>query len=475
MAFFGPRLDRPSGVGTEGRPRATSMTVASVATVGLFVLTGWVLGSPGFVLSVGSLIGFTVAGGALQTRDRLVHRFVGHLTFFLFGTLLATRLVGITATGGLVVTGFVVAMVALGLTWANVGDGGGVRETTRGVGMTYVALFVWLIAAGTVAVTYEVTFSTLTGSTLLVAPLHALVAFAAVLAATLTSIWLALGTLPILQLAPRDRRDRIRRRLERARWLTARLAGVAGATALVGLLAVGYRGGTLVLGGADPLGSLFLALGSPVVLVALVAIGTVALLASAFARAVRLLTAHVDAGTERLVAAAGAAGLLLALYATATVFLPGLIDTVLLGAVLLLPLLVLFLLGLVLAAVEFGVVPDRAGGPAVAAAGLFGAAVGAGLADLPAPVVFAIVAGGLVVWDVSTYGLGVTAELGHLPETRRLELFHGVIAVGVGVVAVLGLWAVVRGRQTVRFGGGDPVLAVALVVGLLLLSLVLRG
>jgi len=64
------------------------------------------------------------------------------------------------------------------------------------------------------------------------------------------------------------------------------------------------------------------------------------------------------------------------------------------------------------------------------------ATVGAGLAGVPSVAVFACITAGMVAWDVSAFGLGVTADLGHIPETRRLELFHGLLGVGIGIVAV---------------------------------------
>jgi len=120
-----------------------------------------------------------------------------------------------------------------------------------------------------------------------------------------------------------------------------------------------------------------------------------------------------------------------------------------------------------------GLLPDRSGGPAIAATGLVIAAIGLGMHS---PVlVFACIAGAVLVWDLATFGLGVTGELGHLPETRRLELFHGVVAVAVGGGAVL----VTIGLETLRTGafagvGGTSALALV-AVGALVLLLPLRG
>jgi len=473
MAIFGPRLDRPSAVGTEGRPRATSLTIASLAVVALFVLTGWELGMPGAILQYGTPLGFTVAGAALQTRDRLAHRFVGHLCFFLFGSILVIQLLGVSFLTLVEITGFVVAMLALGLTWANVGDRAGIQETTTGIGMTYVSVFVWIILFGTLVVVYQFLFSVVVNSTLVYAPLAAFVTFAGLLTATALTVWLALGTLPILQLTPRPDRDRVRARVSRYRRFTSRLAMISGAVAVFGVILLGYGGTGLSASG--PVGFLFLALGSPVVLFAVVLVGTVGLFASAFAKAVRLVTTHVDASTGRFVAAVAAGGLLFAILAIVMVLLPGLVSQVVLALVLLMPLFVMFALGLFLALVEFGVVPDRAGGPAVAATAMLVAGIAAALHGLSPLLVFGIVAGALLVWDVSTYGLGVTAEVGHLPQTRRLELFHGVLAVGVGALVVAGLWGVVLGRRVFGIVAHGPVVAVVLVLGLLVLTVIMRG
>lgn len=474
MAFFGPRLDRPSAVGTEGRPRATSLTIASVVAIGLFVLAGWAVGSPRAVLSVGTMVGFTVAGAALQTRHRLAERFVGHLAFLPFATLLVARLVQVgTRPRGLMLAGFIVAMVALGLTWANVGDRDGLGEAAAGAGLTYASLYAWIVAGAIVGVAYTAVVSLVTGPLIARAPAMAFVAFAGTISATAFALRMALGSLPILQLTPRTDRDRVRDRLARYQRGTTLLGVASGIVAMVSILVFGFAGGLTRTWGV--LGPMFGVLGSPLVLGPVVVVGTVAVLAAVVAAGLRVLTTHVDASTGRLIAAIAAAGLFFALFLLVALLLPGILSVVVLSLALLIPIGLLVVLVVVIGAVEFGVIPDRAGGPAIAAAGLVAAAIGAGMAGIQPPIVFAIVAGALVVWDVSTYGLGITAELGHLPETRRLELFHGVLAVGVGAVAVLGLWGIVVGRRTLRYVGGGPVAAAVLVVGVLLLAAVLRG
>jgi hypothetical protein len=139
------------------------------------------------------------------------------------------------------------------------------------------------------------------------------------------------------------------------------------------------------------------------------------------------------------------------------------------------PLATLVALGLVVGAASVGLVPDRAGPGALAAGGLLVTAIGAGTSGVPPVLVFALVAGAMVVWDTATFGLGLTVELGHVPETRRLELVHAVVSVGLGAVAVLGLTGVEALRTAVAADVGGPAALVVAAVGVLLLLVPLRG
>jgi hypothetical protein len=89
--------------------------------------------------------------------------------------------------------------------------------------------------------------------------------------------------------------------------------------------------------------------------------------------------------------------------------------------------------------------------------------------------VFGATAGALVVWDVGTFGLGVTAELGHLPDTRRLELYHGVFAVGVGLAAVAVATAADAAIRPVGATVGTPAAMAVAAVGVLLVLVTLRS
>ena len=81
MAIAGPRLDRPSGVGDEGRPRATSVTLAALVVVGLSGLTLWQIGALSALTTLGLACVLLVGGLALLTRDTLGELAVGHLLY----------------------------------------------------------------------------------------------------------------------------------------------------------------------------------------------------------------------------------------------------------------------------------------------------------------------------------------------------------------------------------------------------------
>ena len=115
-------------------------------------------------------------------------------------------------------------------------------------------------------------------------------------------------------------------------------------------------------------------------------------------------------------------------------------------------------------------VPDRTGAPAMVAVGLFVAAVAATRVSPLLAVV--CVAAACLGWDLSTFGLGVTAELGHRPRTRRLVLVHGVVSVAVGTVAVLAVLALEALRP---FVAGNALPAFVVAGGVFLVVATLRG
>ncbi|MCG1003525.1 MULTISPECIES: hypothetical protein [Halobacterium] len=96
------------------------------------------------------------------------------------------------------------------------------------------------------------------------------------------------------------------------------------------------------------------------------------------------------------------------------------------------------LAGLLLAFAGLGwirAIPQRSAPAAVAAGALVVAAAAAGTQGAPREFVFALVAAGMVAWDVGEYGVGLTAGLQRHAPTARAEVVHVAAAVAVGVLA----------------------------------------
>lgn len=478
MPLAGPRLDRPSAIGDEGRPRATSLTIASLTVVGLFVVAGVLLGSATLVVAVGVLVGLVTTGMALQRRTRLVDQFVGHLCLLGAGSVLTFVSIALLRSGpGLLIVGLTLAMLALSLTWANVATAAGFMGALHATVRAFVALVGWFVAAVVVLFTGVFVWALLTEPVLRREPAVAVLTFGLALAAAGAAVHVALDHLPIVQLSPRSRRSSVRRRLRHARGMASGVAkaGVGFLMAVLGLTVVfamitDARGVPL----GDSVAALF---GSPFVLGLPVVVSVLAVGAAAVAVGIRTVTKRMGSPRADTIPAAAAGLTFLVVLPVAIAGLPeGLLDDPGNVVVLLLlgPLALIFAFVLVIAGMDSNLVPDRAGGPAMAAGSLVLATIGAGVLEFPTPFVLASAAGALVVWDVSTFGLGVTAELGHRPETRRLELFHGVLAVGVGAAAVVVLSIIDLARRTVYLGVGGRLAAAAAVCAVLLATVVLR-
>lgn len=472
MAIAGPRLDRPSIVGTEGRPRSTSLTVAALAVVGVVLATLWALGARALALPVGLAVALTVVGLALVSRDRFGALVVGHLCFHPGAALLVILLAGsLSIAGGLVVAGSTLALLGIAGTWANVLERDRLSTAVREVPISYVATLLWMVAIAFAILLGLGTASFVDGRVGVGSAPDALFGFllSVAIAGALvrTSIW----TLPLVELTPVSARPRRRRQLAAAgRATTVVVAGAVGALVLAGV-----GGGRTAISEAvvaDPtLGTALVALSSPLVLGPVLFVASLGLVATATGVAAHEVASRVDRGNYGALAGVLAGfvlGMLLVVYLylpLSLLFYPGLV-----GIGILAPLGVLIAGYVAVAAMDAGLVPNRAAGPALSAAGLLAVAVGAALAGLPGPLVFAAVAAAVLVWDLSTFGLGVTVELGHRPETRRLELYHGVLSTGVGVVAVVAATGLDWLRRTV---GGEvgawPAVASA-VLGAVLLA-----
>ncbi len=250
----------------------------------------------------------------------------------------------------------------------------------------------------------------------------------------------------------------------------------------MGFGALGLAGVDTAVTSVPVLAWLLTSLSSPLVVWPIVAVGAVSLLAGAVAVLLRRLTRGDSAGTTRRTAAAVVGvglslplllGLVLIAAGAGLAIGPLLLGLGLVVALVLGPIAFLIVVGSGAVGVGLGLLPARATGPAVASTGLVVAAIGVGRAN--PLVVFACIAGAILVWDSATFGLGLTAELGHLPDTRRLELFHGAVAVAVAIGAVV----VVTGLEVLRAGffagGGAAGGAVVVALGALLLLLPVRG
>lgn len=487
MAIAGPRLDRPSAIGDEGRPRTTSLWIASVVVL---VVAGVATASAGLwqtLPTLGTFVGLTVAGVGLANRERFKLVFVGYLLFMLFGTMLTGLLLLVLVLGeyGLAVVGLAIALLGIGLSWANVSASEGLSDVLRGTGVAYVSLVLSLVVLCIALILLyagiEAVLQTAAGTS----PVGGLVVVILAVGYAAGAVRLALPRLPIEQLVPQHRRPSVATRLRAARryaLLTAVLSPIALFAVAVAVLLGAFD---LLFSIAPPTAAVLSTLATPPVLGTLATVGTLALLATVAAGVLRSATRQFDGSTLKTVAAAAAGvciAVLLVITIASVIVMPRM-DSLMAAvgvttSLLLLPIVLVLVAGVLLLGVWVGLVPDRSGAPATAAAGLVLSAVGFGLGQESlalAIAVFACVAGAAIVWDCSWFGLGLTAELGHVPETRRLELFHGVVIVGVGALAVAALAGLHLLRTSGAVAVSDPVALLVAGVGVVLLLLPLRG
>lgn len=494
MALAGPRLDRPSAVGDEGRARTVSLWIASAVVVGIVGYAGYATGMVSAVTTVATMVGLTVAGVALVERERFGLVLVGHLLYVLFGGMLLTTvavvlfvgLLGLGALGADVallavgVIGLVVALLGIGLAWADVNASEAFQHLAVGTLVTYLSMLVSLVPIVLVLLVPLFGGDVVEATTGGLTPAVSLAWFVIAVGYAAAAVRVALWRLPVFELLPPARRSAVAPGVDTAETVSL---GVTLATplALLAVLAgVGLGAFDALAAVAPPVARLLDALAWPPLLGLLGMLGTALFAVALVATLVRVATRRFSDLTVRLAGAAGA-GVTLAVVLVLTVAtvltlptLSALINVVLVGvAVGLVPPALFFVTGVGAMAAYIGLFPDRAGGPAIAAAGLVVAAVGFGGA--PAPLVFACVAGAAVVWDTSWFGLGLTAELGHVPDTRRLELFHGVVAVGLGLVTVGVLYGLDLLRRGTFAGVGGTVAVLLAGVGALFLLFTLRG
>ncbi|KAA9409873.1 glycosyl transferase [Haloarcula hispanica] len=472
----GPRLDTPSAVGDEGRPRATSLTIAALIVAAFALATGVLSGDPRLFSGIALLAGIAVAGLTLLDRDGLGPTVIGHLCFLPAATGVVAS-VGQMSVAPLLALGVAVAMVGVATAWTDVLDRETVAAATVSSVVSYLFAVVGLVV-GTVVVAlawlcWKVVSAVAGGAS----PIATTVCLGVLGVAASGCLYFAVTQLPLLQLTARSRRDAMAARLKQGTQSLKLVAlGSAAFSVVVPLALLVTPFGQLVASPPFSLGIRLLS--SWVVLAPLLAVTAGALLAGSGAIVIRKFTTEFDAASVRTVgaaiAAAGYVVLLAPFLLRIGIFGFASLPAVFFGA-LLLPLVVYLLLVLVIGGLTFGLLPARAGPAALTASGLICASIGAAQADLSSLLVFAGVVGGLVVWDVGTFGLGLTAELGHRPETRRLELYHSVFAVGVGLLGIAAVGLVDTARHAVGAAIGSPETMALAAIGVLLLLAPLRG
>jgi hypothetical protein len=448
---FGPRLDRPDGIGDEGRPRAGALFVATLAAgVGIAAtatLAG--LGSPANLAATGA--GFTVAGVALFDRETPLVRAGAHL-LFLPGLLLGLAGVasGVLApdpfAGVGVTLGVALAVVGGGAAWAGVLGGGEAREAAKQGALAAVVPLAVAVPLLVVLGVLAVLSGSLLGGLKTGGRPH-LASFALLLALAAGAFRLALWALPLARLVDRERRASVKTRLV----LTGRALTGATLLSLVGWLGLGAAsllGLTASAWSALPptvVRALALLTGAPVrVPVALA--GAVAFVLAVGSILVRRLVGQGGEwlGTSGLPFVGGA--VLLVVVSPALVVLAAVradepltvglgVLLVVLATVALAALVGAALVGLscLPVAARAGLLPEQSGGVALLATGTLVVAGFGGLAGAPALAVVGTTAAALVAWDLGSFATTLTAEVGHRPAVRTLERRRVLGSVGVGL------------------------------------------
>lgn len=481
VLIIGPRLDRPSAIGVEGRARAASLAIATAVVVGYTaVLTDQLsLWKPLNLAVLG--IGLVVVGTALVDREEALAPFIGHFCFLPGGLLVlaGVAVAGLRGPGvAVIVAALILALFGVGAAWA---DSLGRGRLTTAIEGGAIATTVLVVVIGVLALVLGVgALAWLAVESVVLPARRASIAGVLLLSGVaLLALRTAIGWLPIVELAAPARRAGLADRVD----LWRRVSLWLGTGGVVGWLIVHGLG---LLGAVPPAATTVPAnhlLGAPLRLA--LALLTVIALAGAGLAWLTQQFAGLDAeSAQRLAPVGGTLGLVSLPIPILTWLFIGLttdrnaLVTAGLGFVLVVvgAILALAVLSLIVAVAGLDLLPDRAAPHALVAAGLLGVALGGGVVGAPPPVVFVGAVGALVTWDVTEFGLGLTQEVGHVPETRHVELLHGVVSVGVAVVGVVVAWSL---YVLVRFlgpatGAIAPVTILA-VLGTITLLAAVRG
>lgn len=437
MAIAGPRLDRPSAIGDEGRPRTASLTVAAFVVLTVVLATATLVELTSIITAVLSGVVLFVTGMALLQRNSFRSLYGGHLCLHAgLGMFVGIGAFALVEGPRVLVFGYMLTLLGLGTTWTDTLDEETLKETaSAGIGSYARMVLVFLVLFGVLIVALFVYFM-LYVFTDVATPAVSIVGFLAILSGVAISVALLLRAVPLSVVRPELPERRIRR------WRVAS-ALVAGGSVLyvIVAIAVGGAGGLAQITAAvPPVGALALLLASRPVVALLAIVWTVCTVVALVSWAIPFVADRIDAGDSKGLArwsAGTSLGIVLVGALLTPLLGPPLAGIVIIGfAVFGLPLalvLILFAPGVIAG----GYMARHATGAALSSAGLVAVGIGSALTGLPDPLTFGAIAGALVVWDVTTFGTGLTLELGHIPETRRLELYHAVLSVGVGVAAVV--------------------------------------
>jgi hypothetical protein len=320
-------------------------------------------------------------------------------------------------------------------------------------------------------------------------PTVSLVTFFVLVVAVALACRAALSTLPITELAPRERREAVERavdRLDADLRATAKYGVVGASVSLPTAIPAVREAFPVVAVGAlvasTGLRSVLLGLGAVPAALALVGRLLQAVAGSTASTLGRLLPATAG-GVPVLLVAFGADGAIRgvvdglppAARGVGTELLAALSPAgVTLGAVTVaLSGLTAALTALVVCS-GVGLVPTRGSGGVLAGTGLTLCAVVLGVGSAPALATFALVGLGVVAWDTSDRGVAARADLG--PQSAgRIEAVHAVGSVAVATAGVGVAWLALGLVDTVGMGDGALVGAVAAVTGAVILLGVLRG
>jgi hypothetical protein len=321
------------------------------------------------------------------------------------------------------------------------------------------------------------------------------VVFFVVLAITARALAAAVAAAPLVELAPRHRRDAVARNTRRLVVLCLsvwRLFAVGWVAAFVAL--VSGMGRSAVGQVPDPVVSLVGTLASSGAVRTLM-FGTIAVSLVVYVglRLARLATGDHRESMRRVAPTVGGGvlavlvGVLYAsrLVAAAEDAAPEPAQQVVANAsrvfgepaialtALVAPLVGLAALLLAFAALgRLRAVPQRAAPSAVAAAGLVLAGAVAGVQNASAGFVFGLVAAGMVTWDVGEYGVGLAAELDRRSSTVRVELVHVAASVVVGVLAFHGANALYDASSGISVSTTPAALAALVAAGVGVAALV---